>query len=276
MEAKRSGSDMIKSLPADVIESILCLLPFKEAVRTSIICREWRYYWTKVPNLVFIEDVNKESLSDDDDERLSITRQAKRKFLFAINQVMSMHQSPIHEFSLSMCPTFGLLPDTDDSTIVELMDCLPLIESLSICLSMMKGRVPKKLPTPLVRLKCLCIRDTSSVYKDRIPLLALLIRSSPNLEKLNLKIVYNLRLETTLEDYSDMRLEHLNEIEIESWRQHNILEFVKLLMAKSPALKKVRILLRQKVSRNEELKISRIFLQYQCASPAVQIFVRFT
>ncbi|KAL8263057.1 hypothetical protein R6Q59_024406 [Mikania micrantha] len=372
MEAKRSGSDMINSLPANVIESILCLLPFKEAVRTSIICREWRYHWTKVPNLEFIEDVNKASLSDDD-ERLSMTSQAKLKFLSAINQVMSMHQGPIHEFSLSMyvrgpcveidkiidhlsinstvktlaldmsgywlpesfsslhkltdlylrccrldaqpifngfpmlarlymknvittknmlilflsrCPllksvrlpaSVGLLSDTDDSTVVELMDCLPLVENLCISLSVIKsfvkGRVPNKLPAPLVCLKYLCIRGERSVYEDRIPLLAFLIRSSPNLEKLNLQIVYNLRHETTLEDYSDMWLEHLNEIEIQSWRKHKILGFLRVLMAKSPALKKVRMLLKWKVSRDEELKISRIFLRYQCASPVVQIIV---
>ncbi|KAI3683606.1 hypothetical protein L1987_84114 [Smallanthus sonchifolius] len=97
MEAKRLGSNTINNLPPSIIETILCLVPFQEAARTSILSREWKYHWTKIPKLVFIEDVVKYEYK----ERFSITSQAKRKLFYAINQVMSMHQGPINEFSLS-------------------------------------------------------------------------------------------------------------------------------------------------------------------------------
>nr|GFC27810.1 hypothetical protein [Tanacetum cinerariifolium] len=38
-----------------IIEIILCFLPIQEAVRTSILSREWRYRWIKIPKLEFQE-----------------------------------------------------------------------------------------------------------------------------------------------------------------------------------------------------------------------------
>ncbi|KAI3826416.1 hypothetical protein L1987_00464 [Smallanthus sonchifolius] len=181
--------------------------------------------------------------------------------------------------TVTLNPDLGSLADIDDSTVIELFECLPVIENLSIRLSMLKyfaqGKVPNKLPAALVHLKYLCIRDAPSVYKYRIPCLVFLIRSSPNLEKLKLKIFYDLRLGTSEKYYySNMRLEHLNEIEIEFWTKRKFkLDFLKLILAKSPVLKKVKILLRNKVSMDEELQISRIFLRYPCVSPVVEIIV---
>ncbi|KAI3826403.1 hypothetical protein L1987_00451 [Smallanthus sonchifolius] len=307
MEAKRLGSNTINNLPPSIIETILCLVPFKQAARTSILSREWKYHWTKIPKLVFVEDAVKAS-DDGYKERFSITSQAKRKLFYAINQVMSMHQGPINEFSLdtyvkdqcieidhiidhlsrnnnlkkltldmsgywlpesffslhkltdlylhccrldvqptftgfgsltnlymesviitkkmlllflSSCPLLktvnlnpdlGSLPDTDDSTIIELFDCLPVIENLSIRLSMMphfdQGRVPNKLPAALVHLKYLCIRDTHSIYRHRIPCYVFLIRSSPKLEKLKLKVFCDLRF--GIQSYSTDAAHRLN------------------------------------------------------------------
>ncbi|KAI3826404.1 hypothetical protein L1987_00452 [Smallanthus sonchifolius] len=113
-----------------------------------------------------------------------------------------------------MNPNLGSSPDTDDSTVIELFGCLPVIENLSIHLSMTpyfdQGRVPNKLPAALVHLKYLCIRDTHSLYKYRIPCYIFLIRSSPKLEKLKLKVFFDLsfgisqRYSVTRDNYSDM------------------------------------------------------------------------
>ena len=51
------------------------------------------------------------------------------------------------------------------------------------------------------------------------------------------------------------------------------LDFVKLILAKSPVLKKLRIFLYNKVNKDEELKIKEILLCSPRASPAVEIIM---
>ncbi|KAK7283801.1 hypothetical protein RIF29_13547 [Crotalaria pallida] len=45
--------DRISDLPVNVIECILCHLPIRDVVRTSILSRKWRYIWVSVPQLEF-------------------------------------------------------------------------------------------------------------------------------------------------------------------------------------------------------------------------------
>lgn len=52
------------------------------------------------------------------------------------------------------------------------------------------------------------------------------------------------------------------------------LDFVKLILAKSPVLKKVRIFLYNEVNKEEELKIKGILLGSPRASSAVEIIVQ--
>ncbi|GAB4840207.1 hypothetical protein Ancab_020972 [Ancistrocladus abbreviatus] len=48
-----SGPDLLSDLPLSIVESILQLLPIRDAVKTSILSRRWRYRWASVPQLVF-------------------------------------------------------------------------------------------------------------------------------------------------------------------------------------------------------------------------------
>nr|GEU30624.1 hypothetical protein [Tanacetum cinerariifolium] len=66
----------------------------------------------------------------------------------------------------------------------------------------------------------------------------------------------------TLECYLDIRLALLSEFEIRNFgNSKHELEFVKLILARSPVLKKLMILLNNKVSNNEELKMCKILLR---------------
>ncbi|XP_076899820.1 uncharacterized protein LOC143553802 isoform X5 [Bidens hawaiensis] len=46
-------SDIITTLPKNIIESILSLIPLRDAVRTSILSKKWRYSWRSMPKLAF-------------------------------------------------------------------------------------------------------------------------------------------------------------------------------------------------------------------------------
>ncbi|XP_076933302.1 F-box/FBD/LRR-repeat protein At1g13570-like [Bidens hawaiensis] len=76
--------DIISKLPQPIIESILCLLSIDEAVRTSILSRDWRYKWTTIPKLAFHEHI------------------LFKRMTTAIHQVLLMRQAPIQEFTFSM------------------------------------------------------------------------------------------------------------------------------------------------------------------------------
>lgn len=100
-KAQRSSLDIISILPGNIIETILCLLPIKEAARTSIISRDWRYKWTKIPKLVF----NSWTVPDRTYGITSASEYANRirsKLFYVIHQVLLLRQGPIHEFTLYM------------------------------------------------------------------------------------------------------------------------------------------------------------------------------
>ncbi|XP_071697850.1 F-box/FBD/LRR-repeat protein At1g13570-like [Rutidosis leptorrhynchoides] len=367
--------DMISKLPPGIIETILCLLPIQEAARTSILSKEWRYQWIKIPKLVFDEDTFKVSTNgvelsgweptfEAPNQRKEMTKRCR--CFYAIFQVLLMHEGPIHEFTLSIgaddscieidqiifhlsrkntvkkltleflwryklpkslfslqqltdlslicCdlyhqPTFNgfsrltslclegvmtcketllhllsncplldtlLLQDirditvdeTDDSTIINLFECLPVIRNLSLFSEVIKsfaqGGVPQKLPTALIHLKYLCIENISFIHIQGLPILGLLIRSSPNLEKLKIGIKEDsLNLEYSLYDkaeicysldvdnYLDIWLENLNELEIINMtNRDNDMDVVKLILGKSPMLKKVKV---YEATKDEEL-----------------------
>ncbi|KAJ0555466.1 putative FBD domain-containing protein [Helianthus annuus] len=139
-------------------------------------------------------------------------------------------------------------------------------------------RLSKELPTALVHLKYLCIHDLSFTHIYGLPFLAFLIRSFPNLEKFKLVMYDQDCLQDyemgslTLEDYSDITLEHLNELEIVHFSDaENELDFVKLIMAKSPVLKKVWISRCYDFDKDKESEIIKILCFTPCAAPLVDI-----
>ncbi|MFS7999907.1 putative leucine-rich repeat domain superfamily, F-box-like domain superfamily [Helianthus anomalus] len=108
-EAEQSSLDRISTLPQPVLETILGLLPTEEAARTSILSREWRYKWTKIPNLMFF--VSKRKIKKKQrpvSKRASNIEGAKKnsdtrfKLYHDLHEVMLQRQIPIQELTLSM------------------------------------------------------------------------------------------------------------------------------------------------------------------------------
>ncbi|KAK1355628.1 FBD domain-containing protein [Heracleum sosnowskyi] len=98
--------DRISVLPRDLLETILCFLPIRDAVRTSILSRSWRLCWTTIPNLVFdgdnILDENLYNFSECHGSELKTV-----KFVGVINKVLLLHNGSILSFSLSF-PSYGV------------------------------------------------------------------------------------------------------------------------------------------------------------------------
>ncbi|GJX19732.1 F-box/FBD/LRR-repeat protein-like protein [Tanacetum coccineum] len=401
--------DMISNLPPNIIDTVLCFLPIQEAARTSILSREWRYRWNKIPKLVFEEakfqvsyDVADSFVVDptvDGSSRRHIRVIFRRKRLFsAISQVVLMHDGPIHEFTLFLLPddisiqnhtcveidriifhlsrkytvkkltidfqygiyelpyslfSFSHLSDlclvgccfshkptfngfrrlrslsldgvytsqktllhllsscpllknatleidsvyhlSDESTtIINLFESLRTIESLCIPFSVLKSfvhdRTPREFPALLSHLKYFFTHEIPFTQKCGLSFLVLLIRNSPNLEKLEID---NRELDEddsgmedelctedelysfTVDSYPDIWLEHLNEVHFRGFKDWgNELNFLKLILAKSPVLKKVEITLDYSAfDEDEELQILQILLSFPQASPVAKIII---
>nr|GEV04350.1 hypothetical protein [Tanacetum cinerariifolium] len=283
--------DFFSNLPSDIIEIILCFLTTQEAARTSLLSKEWRYRWIKIPKVTFIEDMFQVSADLSVLEHTIYTQHEtkmmfiKPKFVYAINQVLSMHEGPIYEFALSMK---NILFETKQ--FQHLLSNCPLLKTVTLAdlsftieaFHFRYEKVPRELPTALIHLKYLSINGSGFINEKVLSILVLLINSSPNLEKLKIENtelgeifsccqpylppIYD---RWSLEDYADIWLEHLNELHISHFiNWGNELDIVKLILAKSPVLRKV---IYHEVSYEEGLQISEVFLSCPRASPVVEI-----
>ncbi|XP_058115021.1 F-box/FBD/LRR-repeat protein At1g13570-like [Magnolia sinica] len=92
--------DMMSSLPPNVIDVILTCLPLRDAVRTSILSRDWRYKWVTIPHLTF-DERSFPTLAD-------YSELNELKLINAVDQVLLLHKGPVHEFKcqiyLESCP----------------------------------------------------------------------------------------------------------------------------------------------------------------------------
>ncbi|KAL0366301.1 UNVERIFIED_CONTAM: Retrovirus-related Pol polyprotein from transposon [Sesamum radiatum] len=84
-----NGVDRISILPSDIIDNILKRLSVRDAVRTSILSRPWRYKWVTIPHLVFeFSFPAKKPYSP------------KYNIESIIQKILGLHQGPIVKFSV--------------------------------------------------------------------------------------------------------------------------------------------------------------------------------
>ncbi|XP_023511542.1 F-box/FBD/LRR-repeat protein At1g13570-like [Cucurbita pepo subsp. pepo] len=84
------GMDHLSDLPQSIIECILTRLPIRDAIRTSILSRRWRYKWNTLTQLVFDDDcvaMSNDGIYED--------------LIYFITHVLFLHEGPIHKFHLS-------------------------------------------------------------------------------------------------------------------------------------------------------------------------------
>ncbi|CAL1392418.1 unnamed protein product [Linum trigynum] len=94
----KSSGIRIGDLPADVIKHILVFLPIKDAARTSVLSRKWRYLWRSIHQLVFDDDfaLIPQHLTDSE---LTVT---SKQIMLDIYKCLLFHDGPITKFVLSI------------------------------------------------------------------------------------------------------------------------------------------------------------------------------
>ncbi|KAJ0642677.1 putative F-box domain, FBD domain, F-box-like domain superfamily protein [Helianthus annuus] len=172
-------------------------------------------------------------------------------------------------------------------TLVDLFQCVPLLVGFGITKHYMKylcaGGMPHRLPASLVHLSYLFLH-VCLVEQNEISSALCIIRSSPVLGKIVFLMDNNdkLPVQQTPADfldpdgYPDLNLDHLEMLEIYNYSNLPLeMEFVKLIMAKSPVLKKVRIRLNSNVSADEERKMLKdmLLLSFPRASPSAKLII---
>ncbi|KAJ0623427.1 putative F-box domain, FBD domain, F-box-like domain superfamily protein [Helianthus annuus] len=87
-----ADKDIISNLPEDLLDPILERLPVKDAVRTSVLSRKWRYRWTTMKTLFLYKQFSQQFLK--------IGAFSCNGFIRVLNQIMILHSGPIFKFVL--------------------------------------------------------------------------------------------------------------------------------------------------------------------------------
>ncbi|CAK7335181.1 unnamed protein product [Dovyalis caffra] len=98
---KLTKIDRISNLPWDVLDTILVRLPLKDAARTSILSRKWRYKWTGLSQFILNDKCIHNYVSD----KAARWREIRK----IIDLVQSNHNGPIEKFKLAAycCPNYS-------------------------------------------------------------------------------------------------------------------------------------------------------------------------
>ncbi|KAJ0642646.1 putative F-box domain, FBD domain, leucine-rich repeat domain superfamily [Helianthus annuus] len=105
------SSDIISTLPNNIIEKILTLMPIQDALRTSILSKKWRYSWRSMPKLVFTDNMVTMSSNH------LCGQLRKYKLASAIFHVLLFHNGPtILKFKFCC---FGLQMDSEFDQIIS-------------------------------------------------------------------------------------------------------------------------------------------------------------
>ncbi|GMP58387.1 hypothetical protein CsSME_00022070 [Camellia sinensis var. sinensis] len=169
------------------------------------------------------------------------------------------------------------------SKLVTLLGSLPVIDFLRLdyfyIQYMAADGVPKRLPTTLKRLKTLRLTEICFGELEEILVMLCLIRSSPNLQKMTIRVHTNesVAIDSVLEllemqEWSDVTLNRLRQVEMRSLSgSRPELEFIKLLFAKSPVLETMLIEPNSAVVVDRGLGILKEASRFRRLSPRAEI-----
>ncbi|XP_019223456.1 PREDICTED: F-box/FBD/LRR-repeat protein At1g13570-like [Nicotiana attenuata] len=185
--------DVLNNLPENVVDEILIRLPLRDAVRTSILAKKWRYNWCRLPQLAL-------------DQALWKTKKdltyITSNFTKIIYHILTLHVGPITKFTLCIpglegCPNLdNLMYFLSRNVIQHLVLRLPrgnqykLPSSFFGCLQLRHLTLKNCLILPPPTFKGFDRLTSLKLYNVSISskLLESLISHSPLLEQLVLQI----------------------------------------------------------------------------------------
>ncbi|XP_038714539.1 F-box/FBD/LRR-repeat protein At1g13570-like isoform X2 [Tripterygium wilfordii] len=94
MRACDSASDMISNLPNNIINNILTCLPIRDAARTCVLSKIWRFKWLYLSELVFDEIFSGTSPGN------SVL--STNKIWSRIYEILLLHRGPLRKFVISI------------------------------------------------------------------------------------------------------------------------------------------------------------------------------
>ncbi|KAM3269387.1 hypothetical protein P3S67_030269 [Capsicum chacoense] len=96
--------DALSNLPDGVIDDILMKLPLRDAVRTSILSKKWRYSWCRIPQVKLDQTLWKTTKQ---------LMSPKIGFTNVVYHLLSLHTGPIFKFTLDI-PDLITCPEIDN------------------------------------------------------------------------------------------------------------------------------------------------------------------
>ncbi|XP_009778381.1 F-box/FBD/LRR-repeat protein At1g13570-like [Nicotiana sylvestris] len=145
------------------------------------------------------------------------------------------------------------------------------------------GTGAESLPTRLTRLRCLYLSDCDFDREDQISPLLSILRSSPNLEILQIlsgqRNKCDMEMDVNLIEEQDNRaqgrLNNLQMLLIKNFHGSRIeVRFVRFILGSTPLLRKAILLVDTNVNERQYLKISEELMQFPRASPRSKIVFR--
>ncbi|GFZ21506.1 hypothetical protein Acr_29g0006680 [Actinidia rufa] len=256
-----STSDEISNLPSNVTEIILMRLRLRDAVRTCVLSSRWSFEFLEInaPNLkVFI-------------------------FWGSLNSISFKSTPLLAEISITLISFDAKEQEKEiDSNWVKFFRCLPAIEDLHLDGSVLElwaaVDIPRRLPSSLNHVKVLVLSDICYYSLHNILCALSLIRSSPNLLKLNFAILNNIPVQEPVaeflqaQDFSDFALNQLWKVKIRHFSGFGPeMVFVKILLAHSTMLEKMKILPHLDISDGEGFEILKALTRLPKASPKAEV-----
>ncbi|KAJ0439829.1 putative F-box domain, leucine-rich repeat domain superfamily, F-box-like domain superfamily [Helianthus annuus] len=253
--------DVISSMPEDVVTHILDRLPVQDAVKTSILSRNWRFKWTMLSQLVFDDNffdyltkTNGESMFWRTISRLPLNQrmilETMKIDLFSVGKgklVLLAKLANLKILSLSLCHLDNMTI-TNSSSTFDLVRFLPKLQELDLDFAkcqFTEGGAEKRSLTTFPCLKTLKLSRIDLCNGIMLSCTFELIRSFPNLHTLEITttdLVYDPipAVCSSDVDYNTTGLLQLRSVDISPSRASaNEVCLIKYLLACSPFLKRI-------------------------------------
>ncbi|KAI8527429.1 hypothetical protein RHMOL_Rhmol12G0074900 [Rhododendron molle] len=207
---------------------------------------------------------------------------------FGIFESVSLENTPLLvEISVTLGSWNKMVKHSVEETYIEwakFFHSLPAIEDMHLDSSILEsfdaGNVPERLPSTLNQLKVLVLSDVCYSNLDHVSWALCLLRSSPNLHKLQSSILNFTPVEDHVveflqaQDYSEFSLNKLQKVKIHHFSGAEAeMHFVKILLAHSKVLETMVILPEHGMSAEKGFAMLKELIRFPKASLKAEVIV---